>query len=88
MDRLIRILNVVAFCFSLAALLLIVLLAFGQGGRFMDPAELNRNVSNMVGGYCCCYGLAQWLQESNRTMAIGLMVIGTLIIAANIVAAQ
>lgn len=84
MDKLIRALNIGAFCCSVAAVLLIVALASGMSAGMMDPQELNRTISNLVAGYCCCYGLSQWFQKMNPTLAIGLMVIGTLIFSANI----
>lgn len=85
MNRLVRILNTAAFCCSAAAVLLIALLAFGWADKLMDHLAFNRTVSNLVAGYSCCYGMSQWIQKTNFTLAIGLMVIGTLIIAANIV---
>lgn len=88
MDRTIKILNIAAFACSLGAVLLILLLASGWAPVFMEVPALNRAVSNLVAGYCCCYGLSQWIQKSNRTFAVGLMVIGILIISANIISAQ
>lgn len=88
MDRLVKILNIAAFCCSVGAFLMILLLASGHGLLLMTPELLNRAISNMVAGYCCCYGLAQWLQNINRSFAIGLMVIGILIVSANLISAQ
>ncbi len=88
MNRLIKILNTAAFCCSLGAFVLVGALALGWAERVTTLEILNRAISNLVAGYCCCYGFAQWLQQKNRTFAIGLMVVGILIIYANIIAAQ
>lgn len=87
MDRLVKILNIAAFCFSIAAAILVILLAFGMAEGLGGASMVNRTISNSVAGYACCYGLTLWIKRSNITLAVGLMVIGTLIIAANIIVA-
>lgn len=81
MGKMIRVLNIAAFCCSVAACVLILGVALGWAGE--ASVAVNRSISSLVAGYACCYGLSQWLQKGNRTLAIGLMVIGTLILAAN-----
>lgn len=83
MAWMIKILNIFAFCCAVAAFLLIMALALGWSDRLMPLDVFNRAVSNLVAGYACAYGLAQWLQQVNRTIAAGMMAIGVLIIAAN-----
>ena len=84
MNKLVKLLNIAAFCCSVAAAVMVMALAAGMAQRVMPLPEFNRSISNMVAGYCCCYGLSQWIQKKGRTLSVGLMVVGTLILAANI----
>lgn len=83
MGKMVRILNIAAFCCSVAACVMILLLASGWAEAAVGLREANRIISSFVGGYACCYGLSQWIERKNLTMAMGLMVIGTLIFVVN-----
>ncbi len=87
MDKLVKILNIAAFSCSIAAAVLVLLLASGLSENWVSTSQMNRIISDFVAGYACCYGLALWIKRSSITLAVGLMVIGTLILAANIVTA-
>jgi len=83
MGKLVRLLNTAAFCCSLGAAAVLLLHVTAWGGFFREVPAFNRTLSNLVAGYACLYGLSQWVQQKNRTLAVGLMTIGTLILAVN-----
>lgn len=88
MDRWVKLLNILAFCFSLIALVLVTVLALGWSEGFVSSGDMNTAIGCLVGGYCCSYGLAQWLQAKNRTFDMGLMVFGILIIFASLITSR
>lgn len=88
MKKLVRALDIAAFLCSVAAALVLLLHLLGLEIPAIGPGGFNRAMSNLVAGYACLYGLSQWIQRKNGTLAAGLMIIGTLILAVNSITAS